>query len=414
VRHPHIDWGAYPQEDKDQSDWKVADWAIEKLKDSGSSKKPFFLSVGFRHPHVPLYASQKWFDLYPEERVPLPPYLANDRDDTPRFSWFLHWMVAEPRTRLLEEYGQWKPMVRAYMASISFMDDQVGRVLNALKLSGQEQNTIVVFWSDNGYHLGEKGITGKNSLWEPSTHVPLIFAGPGVAKGARCERPVELLDMYPTLVDVCKLPQNTELEGHTLAPQLRNARAPRLWPAISTQGPGNNAVRTERWRYIRYADGSQELYDRDNDPNEWTNLAGDPAYASQCRELASWLPKLIRPPLPESHTRLIDYRNGKPYWEGRPIVNNAPIPMDQPWQYKRWLPPCGGRAGWGPHAFPGRAYGRFGWSRGGVGSPGRLGIGWPHPPTAYGSSPGARWRGTPPAPLSGEPGGRAPKADSQL
>jgi choline-sulfatase len=367
VRHPHIDWGPYPQDDKTQSDWKVADWAIERLKDPG--KKPFFLSVGFRHPHVPLYASQRWFDLYPEDSVQLPPYLKYDRDDTPRFSWFLHWSVAEPRTRLLEEYDQWKPMVRAYMASVSFMDDQVGRVLNALKLSGQEQNTIIVFWSDNGYHLGEKGITGKNSLWEPSTHVPLIVAGPGVSRGARCDRPAELLDLYPTLIDLCKLPKHEQLEGHSLAPQLRSARAPRLWPAVTTQGPGNTAVRTERWRYIRYADGSQELYDRDNDPNEWTNLAWDPAYASQCREMAGWIPKLTRPPLPTSHTRLIEYRNGKPYWEGKPIVANAPVPMDQPWQYKRWLPPYGGRPGWGPKWTPDVAHRRVPWMPMGPGTP---------------------------------------------
>ena len=154
------------------------------------------------------------------------------------------------------------------------VDAQVGRVMRALEKTGRADNTIIVLWSDHGWHLGEKLITGKNTLWERSTRVPLMFAGPGVSKGARCSRPAELLDMSPTLLDLCGLPANATNEGLSLAPQLKDAKAPRERPAVTTHNHDNHAVRTEKWRYIRYADGSEELYDVSADPHEWTNLAG--------------------------------------------------------------------------------------------------------------------------------------------
>jgi arylsulfatase A-like enzyme len=322
--HPLVDWGVFPERDEDQDDWKVAEWAIGQLRRRHT--QPFFLSVGLRHPHVPCYAGQKWFDLYPEQTLRMPPLKPDDRSDTPRFSWYLHWSLPEPRLSWLEKRGQAKPLVRAYLASISFVDSQVGRILDALDQSGQAKNTVVVLWSDHGWHLGEKGITGKNTLWDRSTRVPLIIAGPGVAAGARTGRPAELLDLYPTLSELCGLPARRGLEGHSLVPQLKDARAPRPWPAITTQGPGNHSVRTERWRYIRYADGSEELYDMRADPNEWTNLADQPRHAARKRALARWLPKSDAPPLPGSRSRLVELRNGTVYWEGQPVARDAPIP----------------------------------------------------------------------------------------
>lgn len=322
--HPLMDWGVYPERDEEQDDWKVADWAIARLQEPQS--RPFFLSVGLRHPHVPCYTTRHWSDLYPEASLRLPPVRDDDREDTPPFAWRLHWKLPEPRLSWLKRAGQWKPLVRAYLASVSFGDAMVGRVLDALERSGHADNTLVVVWSDHGWHLGEKGISGKNTLWERSTRVPLLIAGPGVARNARCRRPAELLDLYPTLVESCGLPPRSGLEGHSLAPLLRDAAAPRSWPAITTHGPGNHAVRTERWRYIRYADGSEELYDLDRDPNEWTNLAGHPEQAARKQELAVLLPRNDAPPAPGSRTRLVEVKDGTVYWEGKPVRPDEPIP----------------------------------------------------------------------------------------
>ncbi len=320
-----VDWGIFPADDRAQADWKIASAAIEHLN-SLPKEQPFLLAVGFRLPHVPCFASKKWFDLYPEETLTLPSVKENDRDDLPRFAGYLHWRLPEPRLAWLQQHAQWRPLVRAYLASTSFMDSQVGRVLDALDTSGRATNTIVVLWSDHGWHLGEKGITGKNTLWERSTRVPLIFAGPGVAKAARCERPVELLDLYPTLLDLCALPPRAGLEGHSLVPLLKDAGAARPWPAITTHNQDNHTVRTEQWRYIRYADGSEELYDERADPNEWTNLARDPRHAAMKRELAQWLPKSSAPPVPGSAQRVLLYTNDVAVWEGRVIAPEEALP----------------------------------------------------------------------------------------
>ncbi len=322
--HPLVDWGTFPHKDEDKGDWKVADWAVDTLNNKPS--EPFFLSVGFFLPHVPCYATQKWFDLYPLDTLKLPPMKPNDRDDTPLFSWFLHWSLPEPRLEWLQEAGQWEALVRAYLATISFVDSQVGRVLDALDENGFQDNTVVVMWSDHGWHLGEKAITGKNTLWDRSTRVPLIFAGPGVAKSSRCSKPAELLDLYPTLSDLAGLPQPEGLEGHSLAPQLKDPETPRKWPAITTHNHDNHGIRSEHWRYIRYADGSEELYDMRKDPNEWNNLAGDPEFESIKQEHAHFLPEKNLKPVKGSASRILVYENGIPVWEGKTIQPGDPIP----------------------------------------------------------------------------------------
>ncbi|MCA9053089.1 MAG: sulfatase, partial [Planctomycetaceae bacterium] len=233
--HPLVDWGTFDHRDEDKGDWHCASYAAEKLQ--SGLPEPFFLSCGFFLPHVPCYATQKWFDLYPEDSLQLPPVLDGDRGDTPEFSWYLHWKLPEVRLSWLKQERQWKPLVRAYLASTSFMDSQIGRVLDALDASGHVDDTIVVLWSDHGWHLGEKAITGKNTLWDRSARVPLIFAGPGITTGAKCGEPAELLDIYPTLLELCDLPQPQipvaiqdrvqGLEGHSLAAQLHDPQTPR-------------------------------------------------------------------------------------------------------------------------------------------------------------------------------------------
>lgn len=319
--HPLMDWGVFPEHDHQQDDYKIADWAIEKLGQlaQDSSDKPFMMFCGFRRPHVPCFAPQKWFDLYPEESLIMPPMLAGDRDDTPMFSWYLHWKLPEPRQSWLEKAGESRSLVRAYLASTSFVDGMVGRVLAALEANGLQDETIVVLWSDHGYHLGEKEISGKNTLWDRSTRVPFIIAGPGLKAGQRCSQPAELLDIYPTLSELCGLPAQSGLEGHSLVPQLDNPNQPRPWPAITSHNQGNHGIRNDRWRYIRYADGSEELYNMIDDPHEWENLAGNSDYAEVKAQLAEWLPAVDRPLAPGSKHRILSWDGTTAVWEGQAI-----------------------------------------------------------------------------------------------
>ena len=324
--HPLMDWGPFPPKEEDAADYKIASAAVDALKHA-PAEKPFFIACGFRLPHVPCFAPQEWFDKFPMDELQMPPVTEDDRDDTPRFSWYLHWNLPEPRLSTLKECHEWKPLVRAYLASTAFMDHQVGRVLEALKQSGRLDNTIVVLWSDHGYHLGEKLITGKNTLWENSTRVPLIFAGPGIAPGV-CERSVELLDIYPTLTALCQLPAPDDLEGSNLGRFFKDASAVWYLPAITTHNQGNHSIRTERWRYIRYADHSEELYDLQNDPEEVHNLAGSAEHEKTITGLKKWLPYKDLPPAPGSQHRVLTYdpKTGIAIWEGKRIMPEDEIP----------------------------------------------------------------------------------------
>ncbi|MFO7908389.1 MAG: sulfatase, partial [Pirellulaceae bacterium] len=325
--HPLMDWGVFPHRDEDKGDYKVASWTIEQLQNPPKDQ-PFFLAAGFFLPHVPCYATRKWFDLYPDDDSVLPVVREEDRADTPRFSWYLHWELPEPRLKWVKENNQWRNLVRSYLACTSFVDAQIGRILEVLDETGLAENTIVVIWGDHGYHLGEKGITGKNTLWERSTRVPLVFAGPGITPAQRCTRPAELLDLYPTLVELCGLPPRSDIEGLSLVPQLRDAAAPRKRPAVTSHNQGNHAVRSERWRYIRYADGSEELYDMRNDPREWINLAGKSKFAGIIEEHKKWLPTIDRPPAPGSAHRVLTYDKAadEAVWEGKTVKRSDPIP----------------------------------------------------------------------------------------
>ena len=326
LNHPAMDWGPYPAKDEDAGDYEIASSAIASLE-KAPADKPFFVACGFRLPHVPCFAPPAWFELYPDATLQMPPVKEDDRDDLPKFADFLHWRLPEPRLKTLRECNEWRPLVRAYLSSTSFMDSQVGRVMAALEKTGRADNTIVVLWSDHGWHLGEKLITGKNTLWERSTHVPLLFSGPGITKGT-CNRTVELLDIFPTLLDLAGMPARSDLDGHSLMPQLKDGNAPREWPAITTHNQGNHTIRTEDWRYIRYADGSEELYDLKADPNEWTNIASKPELAAKKTELAKWIPKIDKGPVPGSKSRILTYEplTGEAIWEDKPIDKKAPLP----------------------------------------------------------------------------------------
>lgn len=326
--NPLMDWGSFEHRDEDKGDWQVAEWACRELgKPAGA--QPFFMAVGFFLPHVPCYVSPGWMERFPDDDRVLPWVKDGEREGTPRFSWNLHWWLPEPRLSWLKEHGQWRNLCRSYLASTAFVDAQVGRVLLALAASEHRDNTVIVLFSDHGYHLGEKEITGKNTLWERSTRVPLVFAGPGVRGGGRCSQPVELLDLYPTLSALAGLPAPTGVEGISLLPQLRDPAAVRERPAITTHNQGNHAVRSERWRYIRYADGSEELYDLRTDPREWTNLVSQVAHAGELVRHRGWLPARDVPSAPGSAHRVLTYDagTGQATWEGESFPAHGPIRM---------------------------------------------------------------------------------------
>lgn len=325
--HPLMDWGAFLHRDDERGDYHVATWTAKQLRNLPKDR-PFFLAAGIFLPHVPCYAPPAWFELYPDDDSVLPPYRAEDRLDTPRAAWYLHWKLPEPRLKWLRQNNQWRNLVRSYLACVSFADAQVGRILDALDESGHAENTVVVLWGDHGWHVGEKDISGKNSLWERSTRVPLIFAGPGVTSRGRCAQPAELLDIYPTLIELCGIPPRSDLEGLSLGPQLKRANVRRQRPALTSHNPGNHAVRSERYRYIRYVDGSEELYDLKADPNEWTNLAKRSEYATVIDDHRKWLPKREEDFVPGSAHRILTYneKTGDIVWEGVRYSKDSPIP----------------------------------------------------------------------------------------
>jgi arylsulfatase A-like enzyme len=249
------------------------------------------------HPHIPLFSPQRFWDLYPESKLRLPETREDDLADVPEAGRRMAAARRKELERIVQE-GKYREFIRAYLAAISFADALVGRVVDALEKSEHANNTVVVFWSDNGWHLGEKQHVHKSTLWQRSTHVPMIIAGPGIRPVNMARRqPVSLLDIYPTLVELCGLASNSRLEGTSLVPLLRDPNAKRA-PAVSTFMPGNHAVVSSRWRYIMYGDGGEELYDRQADPNEYTNLAEEPKHAAVKRDLARFAPKTSAPMKP--------------------------------------------------------------------------------------------------------------------
>ena len=292
----HFDWGPVAVSNEKMDDTKVADWCIERL--GRPHEKPFFLACGLFRPHLPWYVPQKWFDLYPLDEISLPQVNEDDLADVPQPGK----NMARPDRdhHNVTKHNQWRQAVQGYLASISFTDWNVGRVLDALDRSQYKDNTVIVLWGDHGWHLGEKLHWRKFALWEEATHAPLMFVVPGLTPtGSVCGRTVSFADIYPTLKDICGLPAPTQkLEGVTLRPLLQNPKAVWERPALTTHGRNNHSVRSEKWRYIRYRDGSEELYDEERDPLEWTNLAAKPEYAKVKEELAAWLPKTNAPDAP--------------------------------------------------------------------------------------------------------------------
>jgi len=279
----------------DMSDGRMVNWVRDQFT-SGAIEEPFFVGVGIIRPHLPFYAPQSYFDLYPLDSIELPPILEDDLADVPEAGRKMG--IGETQHRRITQRGHWKTAIQAYLATTTYADDCVGRVLEGLRESGYAQNTIVVLWSDHGWQFGEKGHWSKFTLWERSTRVNLIFAGPGIESGASTGAPVNLLDLYPTLAALVgvELPSE-QIEGRDLSPLLADPAREWPYPTLTTYGFQNHSVRDARWRYIRYADGSQELYDHANDPHEWNNLAGASDHIETVRRLEGALPLFNAPRL---------------------------------------------------------------------------------------------------------------------
>jgi iduronate 2-sulfatase len=275
--------------DAEQTDGKVADAAIRLLRDYAA--KPFFIAAGFYRPHLPSIAPKKWFDLYALEQTTLPALPAGYRSRVPA--------AALSSTPVWPNFGttdlQARECILAYEATVSFVDAQIARVLDALDEMKLADKTIIVLWGDHGFHLGEHGLWRKNSLFEESTRAPLIIAVPGINGGKTCASPVEFIDIFPTVVEGTGLPLPAGLEGVSLLPLLRDPATPHDRPArsmVQFRGVPGRTVRTATWRYIEWGENGsagRELYDEIADPKEMNNLAGDPAHAEICERLRALL-----------------------------------------------------------------------------------------------------------------------------
>ena len=292
------DWGAFPDVDDKMPDHQSARWAAKQLQEK--QDRPFLLCVGFVRPHTPWTVPQAWFDRHPLEGIVRPPWRDDDLQDVPETARRFAHLPMVPQAEWMKHEQRWEKSIQAYQACITFVDHQVGVVLDALAQSPHAGNTIVVLVSDHGYQLGEKGIWAKHTLWERSSRIPLIISRPGDQAPRRTNRPANHIDLFPTLVDLAGLPPVPQHEGKSLARLLDHPSADGYRASLTTHGYGNHSVRTDRWRYIRYEDDAEELYDHDGDPNEWRNLASAPQHAEIIRELRSDLPATNAPWMPET------------------------------------------------------------------------------------------------------------------
>jgi arylsulfatase A-like enzyme len=271
--------------DEDISDWHTVNFCIDKLETK--QDKPFFLACGLHKPHLPFAVPRKYYGLFPLETIQLPPYKKDDLADIPLAG---RKMNNDDHARFIKD-GNWKNAIQSYLATCAYCDMNIGRLLDAFDKSPYKSNTIIILWGDHGWSFGEKDHWRKFALWEEPTRAPLIYVAPGVTKpGTLCERTVDFMTIYPTLCELANIPVPAHVEGKSTASLLKNPQAEWQMPAITTHGFKNHTVRTESYRYIRYADGSEELYDEQADPYEWTNLADKPDYKSIKLDLAKHLP----------------------------------------------------------------------------------------------------------------------------
>lgn len=284
-----FDWGVLPPErEADMPDARTVA-AIEEFLHR-PSRQPFFCAAGLYKPHLPWYVPRRFFDLYPLEAINLPFVKHDDLDDVPSLA--RQWAATPPDHETVLRHAQWKHAVQGYMAAISYCDEIVGRILAALDSSPAADNTIIVLWGDNGFHLGEKLHWRKFALWEEATRVPLIVVPPHTGSFIpRVDSPVSLVDLFPTLCDLADIDSLADIDGVSLAPLLKGESIERGRPAMMTWLEGNHSIRSGEWRYTQYSDGGEELYHHASDPYEWTNLAGNPRFAEAQKKLRAVIPE---------------------------------------------------------------------------------------------------------------------------
>ncbi|NJB85412.1 arylsulfatase A-like enzyme [Lewinella marina] len=270
----NLDWAPIAIADENTNDWQIADYGAQVL--AREHDKPFFLACGIFRPHLPWYAPEKYFNLYDADTLQLPEVIANDLADVPVLG---QRMAKQEAHEMIIKQGKWKEAMRGYLASLSYADACAGHLLDALENSKYADNTIVVLMGDHGWNLGEKRHWSKNALWEESAKTPLIIFDPARPEPIVTDRVVSLLDLYPTLIGLSGLPPKEDLDGTDLSRFLLDPTADTPGFALTTKDEGNHSLRTDRYRYTRYRDGGEELYDHQSDPMEWKNLADDPAAA---------------------------------------------------------------------------------------------------------------------------------------
>jgi arylsulfatase A-like enzyme len=300
------DWGPIHLAEEDMNDTLNVNNAIKALQ--RKHDKPFFIACGTFNPHMPWYVPKKYFDMFPLEDVATPELLEDDLDDVPELGVELT-LGKQKYVDSVFEHGLHREGVQAYLATTAYVDAQMGRVLDALDGSPYRENTIVVFLTDHGFHLGEKHHWQKATLWEEATHSLLMIRAPGVspADGAVCQRFVSLLDIYPTLAELCGLEPPGYLDGRSLVPLLKNPTAKwestALTGLTSKGGPWRRyiSIRNETGRYTHYIDGQEEFYDTTKDPHEWTNMIDAPEYAPVIERMRAAIPSPSNAatPLPE-------------------------------------------------------------------------------------------------------------------
>ena len=299
--HPLWDWGIFPDDDNVMPDMKCAKWAVDQL--SQKHDKPFFMGVGFYRPHVPMFATKKWFDMHPKDKIKLPAVPSDDLNDLSQYAIDLTNLEhVSPTHEWVTGAGQWEHAVQSYLASVTFADHCLGLVLDALEKSKYADNTIITLFSDHGFHLGEKERWAKRSLWEDGTRVPVVVVAPGHKASQKTNRPAELLDIFPTLLELAGLPKDETQEGQSLVPLMKKPQREWNHPAITSFGLGNYSIRSTNYRFIQYFDGSRELYDLRDDPHEWKNLIENPKMPQVIQEHASFIPQKQHPILPGNST----------------------------------------------------------------------------------------------------------------